>query len=235
MKLPLKRRRAFTLVEIMVATSIMAMIVAVLLRTFLQVLNTYTYDTAKILINHDIRRFTASMTEDASYANYFMIYPAYNSLTRTVNTLINPSDPDEGYTTVTNAAKIVDTGTGDCLALVYKDLTDDTKIARIICYFRHPGAVVNGVQQPGPVRKFDLPITPSSSLPVEQLIPNIPDPSIYPIVVELSQDIGSGLLFYNFQDRAIIINGQIVQRGGAANSVHFSATNTYNFTVSPRG
>jgi len=109
-------------------------------------------------------------------------------------------------------------------------LNDDTKISRIICYFRSPDA--SGV---GPVRKFDLPITPSSSLPIWQLIPGITDPTIYPVVVELSRDIANQQLFYNFQDRAIIVNGQIVQRGGALNSVHFNATNTYNFTVSPRG
>jgi prepilin-type N-terminal cleavage/methylation domain-containing protein len=230
-----KLRRAFTLVEIMVAMSIMVMIMAVLLRTFLEVLNTYKYDTAKILINHDIRRFTASMTEDATYSNYFKIFPAYGNLTRSVTTLVNPSDPDQGYTTALTDSSVADGQTGDCLVLVYKDTSDDTKIARIICYFRNPGPTVNGVQQPGPVRRFDLPITPSSSLPVWQLIPDIPDPTIYPVVVELSQDIGNGLLFYDFQDRAIIINGQIVQRGGALNTVHFNATNTYNFTVAPRG
>jgi prepilin-type N-terminal cleavage/methylation domain-containing protein len=230
MKIKLKLRRAFTLVEIMVAMSLMVMIGAVILRTLMQVLNTYTYDTAKILINHDIRRFTAEMTENATYANYFMIFPAYNNLNRTVETLINPSDPDQGYTTALADTHVGDGLTGDCLALIYKDLTDDTKISRIICYFRSVDSTGTG-----PVRKFDLPITPSSSLPVWQLIPEINDPNIYPIVVELSRDIGNQRLFYNFQDRAIIVNGQIVQRGGALNTIHFNATNTYNFTVSPRG
>ena len=230
MKFKTKLRHAFTLVEVMIATSLMVMIGAVILRTLMQVLNTYTYDTAKILINHDIRRFTAEMTENATYANYFRIFPAYNNLNRTVETLINPSDPDQGYTTALADTSVGDGLTGDCLALVYKDLADDTKISRIICYFRSVDSTGTG-----PVRKFDLPITPSSSLPVWQLIPEINDPNIYPIVVELSRDIGTQRLFYNFQDRAIIVNGQIVQRGGAVNSIHFNATNTYNFTVSPRG
>jgi prepilin-type N-terminal cleavage/methylation domain-containing protein len=224
------RKRGFTLVEIMVAMSVLVMIMAVLLRTFIQALNTYTYDTAKILINHDIRRFTAEMTENATYANYFRIFPSYNNLNRTVDTLVNPSDPDQGYTNALTDTSVADGGTGDCLVLAYKDLNDDTKVSRIICYFRSPDS--SGV---GPVRKFDLPITPSSSLPIWQLIPEINDPSIYPVVVELSRDIANQQLFYNFQDRAIIVNGQIVQRGGALNSIHFNATNTYNFTVSPRG
>ena len=229
-------QRGFTLVEIMVATSITVMIFAVLLRIFIQALNTYQYDTAKILINRDIRRFTADMTEDATYANYFKIFPSYSNLTRAVTTLVNPADPDQGYTTAMADSSIADGQTGDCLVLVYKDLTDDTKISRIICYFRNPGPNdSNGNPTAGPVRRFDLPVTPSSSLPVWQLIPDIPDPTIYPVVVELSKDIANGLLFYDYQDRAIIVNGQIVQRGGALNSIHFNATNTYNFTVSPRG
>jgi hypothetical protein len=85
------------------------------------------------------------------------------------------------------------------------------------------------------VRVLDLAVTPSSSLPLFQLIPDIPDPTIYPIVVQLSQDVATGKLFYDYHDRSIIVKGNILQRGGLLNSVHATATDTYNFTVSPRG
>ena len=116
------------------------------------------------------------------------------------------------------------------IVLVYKDSVDDRKIARLIGYFRAPDA--SGT---GPVRRFDLPITPSSSLPIWQLIPEISDPTIYPQVIELSRGLANGKLFYNFYDRAIIVKGEIIHRGGMRNSKNATATNTYNFTVSPRG
>ncbi len=232
-----RRQRAFTLVEMLIAVTIMGLISAVMMRSFLQVLNIYFYDTAKIQINHDIRTFTASMSENATYANYFKIFPAYNNLSRTTPTLVNPSDPDQGYTTALTDTSVNDGQSGDCLVLVYKEAgdathaADDTKIARLIIYFRSPDAVT-GI---GPVRILDLAVTPSSSLPVFQLIPDITNPALYPIVVQLSQDVATGKLFYNYHDRAIIVKGNILQRGGQTNSVHATATDTYNFTVSPRG
>jgi hypothetical protein len=214
-----------------VAMTLMLMISAGMLRVFLQVLNTYYYDTAKLQINHDIRSFTAAMSENATYANYFKIFPAYNNLTRSTTTLVNPNDPDQGYTTAMTDSSVNDGQSGDCLVLVYKDLVDDTLISRIMVYFRSPDPVTNI----GPVRVMDLAVTPSSSLPLFQLIPDIPDPTIYPIVVQLSQDVATGKLFYDYHDRSIIVKGNILQRGGLLNSTHATATDTYNFTVSPRG
>jgi prepilin-type N-terminal cleavage/methylation domain-containing protein len=227
----LRRPRGFTLVEILVAMTLMVLIAAGMLRVFLQVLNTYYFDTAKLQINHDIRTFTAAMSENATYANYFKIFPAYNNLTRTVTTLVNPNDPDQGYTTAMTDTSVGDGASGDCLVLVYKDLTNDTLISRIMVYFRSPDPVT-GI---GPVRVMDLAVTPSSNLPLFQLIPDIPDPTIYPIIVQLSQDVATGKLFYDYHDRSIIVKGNILQRGGLLNSVHATATDTYNFTVSPRG
>jgi prepilin-type N-terminal cleavage/methylation domain-containing protein len=223
-------RSGFTLVEIMVSSGVLAIIMAVLMRGFIQALNVYYYETGKILVNKDIRKFTSEMTEYATYANYFKIFPAYSNLSRAVATLVNPADPDQGYTTAMTDTSIADGLSGDCLVLVYKDSADDRKIARLIGYFRAPDA--SGT---GPVRRFDLPITPSSSLPLWQLIPEINDPSIYPQVIELSRGLANGKLFYNFYDKAIIVKGEIIHRGGMTNSRNATATNTYNFTVSPRG
>jgi len=215
----------------LVAVTVLGLLSAVMVRTFLQVLGIYFYDTAKIQINHDIRTFTAAMSENATYANYFKIFPAYDNLTRTTPTLVNPADPDQGFTTALTDTSVNDGQSGDCLVLVYKDPANDALINRLMIYFRSPDPNT-GI---GPVRVLDLPITPSSNLPVFQLIPEIRNPAIYPIVVQLSQDVATGRLFYNYHDRAIIVKGNILQRGGQTNSVHATATDTYNFTVSPRG
>jgi prepilin-type N-terminal cleavage/methylation domain-containing protein len=223
--------RAFTLVEIMVSTVLFGLVATGIARVFIQCLDTYAYDVGKLLVNRDIRAFTSEMTENATYSNYYKIFPAYNSLTRNVSTLINPVDPELGYTTAMTDTSVNDGASGDCLVFVYKDTNDDKKIARIIGYFRAPD-VPTDPNSTGPVRKFIVEVPPSSaSLPVWQLIPNITNPTLYPSVLELSRGLSNGKLFYNFCDRSVIIKGEIIHRGGLTQR----AINTYNFTVSPRG
>ena len=49
-------------------------------------------------------------------------------------------------------------------------------------------------------------------------------------MLELAKGLANERLFYNYRDHSIVVNGQILH-GNAARSV----TNTYNFTISPRG
>lgn len=254
-----RRRRSagFTLVEILITTTVMGLVTLGILRVFVQALSIYHYDVGKLLVNKDMRTFTTEMSENATYANYFRIFPSHTNLTRSVNTLINPADPDQGYTTAIVDTSLNDGTSGDCLVLVYKDPANDRLISRILVYFRVPGASTPtpaaGVRvlNRGAIRKLDLTISPSSSLPVFQLIPTIANPSSYPIVIDdvavasppLVEVIPATTpvsynpwgLFYNFYDRSIIVKGELIHRGSFANSVNASATNTYNFTVSPRG
>lgn len=224
------KARGFTLVELLVAVTLLGLVSAGMLRVFIQALNVYYYDTGKILVNKDIRKFTSEMTENATYANYFKIFPSYTNLSRSVDTLVNPSDPDQGFTTAIVDSSVNDGLSGDCLVLVYKDSTDDRKISRLVGYFRSP-ANPSDPTSTGPVRRFIVDVTPSSTLPVWQLIPEISDPTAYPEVLELSRGLANGKLFYNFYDRSIIVKGEIIHNG----SLIRRATNTYNFTVSPRG
>jgi prepilin-type N-terminal cleavage/methylation domain-containing protein len=254
---PRSRRSAFTLVEIMVATTIFGLISAGVIGVFIQSLSIYAYDTGKLLVNRDLRKFTGEMSENATYANYFRIFPSYANLSRTVDTLVNPSDPDQGFTTAITDTSLTDGNSGDCLVLVYNDPADDRKISRLIIYYRVPGTSTPtpaaGVQtfNRGAVRKVDLAITPSSSLPVFRLIPEISDPTAYPIVLPsvgvLSPTLVAAVpatnpvtyqpwgLFYNFYDRSIILKGELIETGSQLNQKNSTATNTYNFTVSPRG
>lgn len=224
------RRRAFTLVEVLVAVTILGIVSAGMLRVFIQALNVWAYDTGKILVNRDIRKFTTEMTENATYANYFKIFPSYANLTRSVSTLVNPSDPDQGYTTAIADTSVNDGGSGDCLVLVFMDPADDRKVSRLVGYFRSPTSLTDPTST-GPVRRFTIDVTPSSLLPVWQLMPTISNPAIYPEVVELTRGLANGKLFFNFYDRSIIVKGEIIHQG----SLVKRATNTYNFTVSPRG
>ncbi len=239
------RRRApgaFTLLEIIVSISIFGLAMVGALGFFIQALNMYHYDSGKLMVNRDIRTFTSEMTDNATYANYFLIFPTYTNLSRSSNVVLNPdavitdeegnvvsSEPFEYETAIVDTS-VNDGASGDCLVFVYQDPADNAKVSRIVGYFRAPIDPDDPTSE-GPVRKFDLNISPSSSLPVWQLIPSITDPSAYGEVIELSRGLADGMLFYNFYDRSVIVKGEIIHRG----SLTRRATNTYNFTVSPRG
>ncbi len=248
------RRAAFTLVEILIATSIFAIISVGLTRLMIQMLSIYHYDTGKILVNRDIRKFTMEMTENATYANYFKIFPSYASISRTIDTYVNVADPEQGYTTAAAANYVPEGLSGDCLVLVYKDPADDRIVSRLLIYYRvggtptPPPAAGIKVFNRGPLRKLE--ITPNSMLPLLQLIPEIPNPAVNPIVLEsvgvqsptLVQVPGSNPatfqswgLFHNFFDQSVILKGELIQTGAQINAKNVSATNTYNFTISPRG
>lgn len=249
-----RRRAAFTLVEILIATTIFAIISVGLTRLMIQLLSVYHYDTGKILVNRDIRKFTMEMTENATYANYFKIFPSYASISRAIDTYANVADPEAGYTTAAAANYTPEGQSGDCLVLVYKDPADDRIVSRLIIYYRVPGTTTPTptagakVFNRGPLRKLE--ITPNSMLPILQLIPEIPNPSANAAVL---QSVGvqspplvvvpgssppsfqSWGLFYNFFDQSVILKGELIQTGSQLNTKNVSATNTYNFTISPRG
>ena len=51
-------------------------------------------------------------------------------------------------------------------------------------------------------------------------------------MIELSEGLSDGRLFHNFYGRSVMVNGEIIQDTGKGARV---ASNTYNFTISPRG
>jgi prepilin-type N-terminal cleavage/methylation domain-containing protein len=228
-------RRGYTLVEVMVATTIIALASIGIFSFFFQALNIYYYEAGKLLVNRDIRTFTSEISDSATYANRFMIFPSYNNLTRDAGTVQNEINMDGEDLAYSYSTPIVDTSvndglSGDCLVLIFKDPENDRNISRLVGYFRAP-ANTSEPDSEGPVRKFDITFNPSSSLPVWQLIPSITDPTAFGEVIELSKGLSNGKLFYNFYNRSIIVKGEIIHRGNLLKR----ATNTYNFTISPRG
>jgi hypothetical protein len=148
------------------------------------------------------------MSDNATYSNHFLVYPSFADRTAPVN----------------------DGLSGDFLVLVYRDPADQARIERLVGYYRAPADALNPASE-GPVRKFDLRFNPSSTQAVAALLPAVTTSTGHPEVVELSRGLSNGRLFYNFLDRSIMVKGEIIHRG----SLERRATNTYNFTVSPRG
>ena len=147
-------QKGMTLVEIMVAASISLIIVTAGLSFVIQVLKTYQYETGKLLINRDIRKFTAQMIDDATYSNGFQIYDQMGNLSRTSYTAVGSTDPTaatyQGYTTdlaltapddpVTTSGpgtqKLASGLPGDVLVFVYNLNGDNTLIYQIVIYYR---------------------------------------------------------------------------------------------------
>jgi len=219
-KTPSARRKAFTLMEIMVAFTIV---------TFVSVgLYAFSLDTSRILftsaekldINHDVRLFTSQMSEYARAANHFFVYTSFRETDRN-----EVSD------------RVRDGETGDFLLLIYErpypDLEDPEHVFRLIGYFRRPEGT--GTRAEGPVYRFQIDYVAGSypntldSTP-EQLISGLSSLGDFPQVLELARGLADGKLFYNFYDRSIMVKAELIH-GNAAKRV----TDTYNFTVSPRG
>ena len=148
------KQKGMTLVEIMVAATIGLIVVTSGLSFVIQTLKTYQYETGKLLINKDIRKFTAQMVDDGTYADSFQIYDQMGNLSRSSYTAVGSTDPTaatyQGYTadlTVTAPADPVSTSTpgtqavasglpGDEVVYVYNLNGDSTVIYQLVVYYR---------------------------------------------------------------------------------------------------
>ncbi|MSU23225.1 MAG: prepilin-type N-terminal cleavage/methylation domain-containing protein [Opitutus sp.] len=235
--------RGFTMVEILMAVTILGLASIGIVAFLQQGLKMYYADRARLMINRDIRSFTNKMDSDAVTANFFMLYQDFN--TRTT-----------GSPAVDGA--LADGQVGDFLVLVYTDpaltSTGVSMVTGLVGYYRE---ITNSTANTGPVRRFAVTVSPSvdiKSAPMYTILANAVTGSIssYPIVTQLAEGratvttlAAGGLeevagvtvtprLFYNRQNRCVMVNAQIseslTERGSTT-----TVGNTYNFTVSPRG
>ena len=223
----LRASSGFTLVEVLVTTALLGLLGVGVFAMFMQSLNLYHFDAAKLRVNRDIRTFTSEMTDNATYANYYMVFPDFE--TRSSSETYEDAEGDQQSRTID--ASVNHGESGDMLVLVYTDVDAPSKINRLVGYYRD----ADDEDTEGPVRTFDITISPSSSAPIWTLLPGVGTRSDWPEVIEISKGLANGKLFYNFRDRSVMVKGQIIHRGGIGKTRYERATNTYNFTVSPRG
>jgi prepilin-type N-terminal cleavage/methylation domain-containing protein len=218
-------RRGLTLVELLIATTIAGVVTVGIFSVFLQALKIYDYDSKKLTVNRYIRDFTAELTENATFANYALIFPDFSTRAN-VSPVLNP---DTGNIETAGINVPVEDGqSGDMLVLVFVDPANDKKIKRIVGYYR--AAPTRGAA--GPVRRFEREFEPSSDSTAVALLPANSTIEDWPQVIELSEGLSDGRLFHNFYGRSVMVNGEIIQDSGGRTRV---ASNTYNFTISPRG
>jgi Tfp pilus assembly protein PilW len=125
-RIPCCKTKAFTLVEVLVAAMLTLVVVFSATAITLQFLKTYQYEEYRITTNHDIRRFTEQMTDDAAHANCFFIYPNFSSITA-------------GMTSTSADPAITQGSEGDYLVLVttgYNQVTGATTVTNVVGYYR---------------------------------------------------------------------------------------------------
>jgi prepilin-type N-terminal cleavage/methylation domain-containing protein len=212
----------FTLIETLIASTIMGLAVTAILGLFINMMKSYSYNSFRLAINRDVRTFTNELTDTATYANYFAILPDFS--TRTLG--------ESGSEVL---ASVGEGEAGDCVLLVFKDQSDDSKISRLIGYYHDPDA-----EGFGPIRKFDVSFSPSTSttslwtlMPATSTLHSNGDIISAGTVGKATGTSTSGKLFYNFFNRSVMVKGQInyISNDGLTRR----AVSTYNFTISPRG
>lgn len=159
-----KQLRGMTLVEILIAASLGLIVITTGLRFVIQTLKSYQYETGKLLVNRDIRQFTAQMIDDATYANSFMIFNQSSDLTRGTGsgTAVGAEDPlaatYKGYTLdlatteadddatpkVVGTARVSSGMPGDVVVFIYHVGGDNSKIYQLIIYYRMISTTPNG-------------------------------------------------------------------------------------------
>lgn len=208
---------AFTLSEVLISMAILGFVTVGSVGVFSQAHHALFVSTEKTKINRDMRQFTGELTEIARSSNHFFIYESFADSDR------------EDLTDQRRSGQ-----SGDFLVLVYQrpypTPSDPVMITRLVGYFRAPGQ-----DNRGPVRRFDIQYSTAnykdaSTTAIESILPDESTMATHPRVMEVTEGLADGMLFYNFESRSIMIKGQIFH-GNAYKRI----SDTYNFTVSPRG
>jgi prepilin-type N-terminal cleavage/methylation domain-containing protein len=218
-----KRKFGFSLPEVIVALGVFSMVSGGLLSFHVQMLKGGLFSEQKNMINRDMRKVTTEFNNIAKAANYFVLYKSFESVDRN-----------------TEEDRLYSNRSGDFVVFVFTSPSTSTfgsqPVNRIVGYFREPQDL-DDVSNVGPVLKFDVnfntpvDIGDKGNNKLEDLFPIGNGRSgNFDQVVELSKGLANGKLFYNFEKKSIMVNGQIFH-GHLGNRI----TDTYNFTVSPRG
>lgn len=208
-------QQGFTLAEALISVAVTSMLSVGLLSFYAMNYKIGFVNQERNSINADLRSLTGQLMNDGRQSNYFVIYKS-----------IEVADRNDA------GDRISDGGTGDLLVFVDASESDSgfggSEISRIVYYFR--AIQSDDVDELAPVRRYEQSIPSGSDSALEALLVDSSVLLDAPEIVELSRGLANGDLFYNFWGKSVMLNGQIYH-GNEAKRV----TETYNFTVSPRG
>jgi len=246
-------RKAFTLVEVLVATTIGFTVMTVALLMLYAVTRTYRSTDIKNTVSEDFRELTRLMVEQGDLSNGYFIYKTFDTV----------ADRD-------SASDVIGSGdSGDFVVFIYYSMADIKtspnyqRVSRIVGFYRTQTSDPTVSQ----IRYFDslkhnwgqaFSVANPATLAmdgtgVEALLPkpkstSTSDQAAYSSVVSqfptltfqamgtAADDSDALRLFYNINGKCMSISGMVVRKqtasGGVA--VNYKSQNAFNLTISPR-
>lgn len=208
------RLRGYTLTEVLVAATIAAVVLASTIGLVITGLRCYYTDRDKIQISQDIRSLTLDLMGAARNASDFRIYDNF----------------------ATRNEQAQNDGRGDMVAFLYTDPSDESRVVRVITYYRDLGATNNAAERDQTLRRYDTGIIGSQAFS-SSLLPPVGTRTQNRAIVETTADATSiqpqifeRVLFTNNAPRGLGVSGQIVYSNKALRRFQ----NTYDFVVSCR-
>ena len=219
-------KRGFTLAEIMVALFILIAVSGMVLTFLLHLLQSAYITESRNLINKDMRTMTQSINDDARAVNRFFVYRSSN-----------PEDRKSPIHRLSSGES------GDMLVLVQfnrrplAEIAGNSPAMRVVIYHR---VVTDEERNSGPVMRIVREFPDGNDDALETILDGILAQNQGQQVVEISRGLADGRLFHNFRERSVMINAQLIhgrgrEYGEAGSTPVRRITETYNFTVSPRG
>jgi len=215
-----RRRRGYTLAEVMITLLISGFVMAGLAQ-FMLSSTRLLYDSAlRTDLDADMRRFTQRILEDAQTSDAFYLYDSFQGSDRAA---VDGSD-----------RLAVDTS-GDFLLFVYTEpqpYTNSTVyLTKLVGYFRKP-STTGDVTSRGPVLRFEInyaeQTTPATSV-LETLISGLNyDAEGYTQVIANATGRYNNRLFYNQSTECVMIGGEFY-RGNVARS----STEIFRLAITP--
>ena len=218
--------RGLTLLEIMVATTLTALVVLGTIVLLKQVMNATAFDENRVKLNNDMLKLTRDLTTDAVSANYFLIFPTGATSAGTYsssNSITNGSAGDVcAFVSVTT-----DSATGNAMT------------TKAIVYYRDATP-----QTAGPVRRYNWTYSATGAGTTDTIYTilsnNPPRGSADPIVVPMALGEATGDLFYNNSPSGY--NGSVILKSDIQEYYNNNTANRndytqglFNFSVAPRG
>jgi prepilin-type N-terminal cleavage/methylation domain-containing protein len=223
-QLSIRKKKGFTLVEILFAMSILMIVVAGVLPMYVQSSKNILTVDSKIDVNAQVRSITTDIISEAREADAYVLYDNYRGAWIEGDFVDFRSAPYHGR------GRLRDGESGKMLVLLFYgiDPTPDDRnpapLEKIIgIYLNANESSSNGSLQSFTVTDID------NTKSMEENLPTSSKMGSHDIVVQDVTGLIDGDVFYNFGGRSIMLSATLAHENGA-----IKETNTYNFTITPR-
>ena len=209
------RASAFTLIEVMIVTTLLGVIIAGTIALLIAGLRYYNMGRDKVQASEDMRRLSIELLTTGRNSSDFRIYDNFASRNL------------QGST-----------GQGDMVAFLYADENDEAKVVRVITYYRDLGPGNTATEKDQTLRKYDTGVLPSAAFSASWLPPSSSRTQNQTIVETTADSTATqavmfqGIPFGLNAPCAVGVSGQIVYERN--HDQRRRQQNTYNLVVTCR-